>query len=389
MMVEISQLKVNEIGAGTKRFSALVGGREVWIEAPGALAPAPRGEMFLAIGLFLAMARREDLVVDPALPLCPELSARLPHIIAIIRQWNPELGAPRIEARQEPVAAQPGLVFTSFSGGVDSTYTFHRHRDSITHLLVTNCFDEAGATEPFEALVKKVAAFADEHAKAVLPIATNARRVCEAQGMSWDYLHGPFLCLTAAAFGPAQYFIPSSFSVRQLKPWGSHPLLDPMWSTATTRIVHDGIEVPRTEKIRALSRDPALLRYLQVCWYSKINNCGTCTKCTRTLLVLRELGVTDAPFPDVDPTARIDAMRPDSDIAAAYIWDLWRFFEDRGRADIAARLRKRLDRYLLKRNMNNLVKTVIGRRGKAVFHGLRKTGWRDKSVLIRDPDNFE
>lgn len=389
-MVEISAPVVTDGAPGVRRFTADVGGHAVWFEMPTDLAPAPRGEMFLAVALFMAIARGEDLTIDSALPLCPELKARLPKVLKILRQWNPEFHLPRIEAHTEPVPSRPGMVISSFSGGVDSTYTYARHRGRISHIMVTNCFDVAGDKDPFEALVAKIEAFAADHGTAVLPVATNAREVSEAEGMIWDYLHGPFLCTLATAFGPETFFIPSSYTARELKPWGSHPLLDPLWATTTTGIVYDGIEATRTDKTLALVAESVFLRHLQVCWYSKVKNCGTCSKCTRTLLVLQELGAEGAPFPPgIDALDHIDNIKPKSDAAAGFIWDLWQFFKERGRGDIAARFRKRLDRYLLKRSFNNLVKTLIGRRGQDFIHRVRGTNWREWRVIIRDPDNFE
>ena len=388
-MVEVSGLKVGERAPGKTRLSALVGGEEIWFEMPADVASEPRGELFLAMGLFLAINRSEDLVFAPDLPLCPDLLTRLPYILKILKQWNPEFRLPRVEAAAKPVPARPGMVVSSFSGGIDSTFTFSRHRDKITHLFVSNCFDEDGTIEPFQELVDKINRFAEAWDKRVLPIETNARQVTYQQNMTWDYLHGPFLCTVAAAFGPDQYFIPSSNTTRAMKPWGSHPFLDPLWATGTTGIIHDGVEASRVDKTCAIARDPDLIGQIQVCWNSKVTNCGKCSKCTRTLLVLHEIGITDGPFPPIDPFAKINLLSTTSDVATSHIWDLWQFFKDRGRDDVAAALRKKIDRYLLKRSREAFVKALLGPRGQEIFHRLRGTRWRGRRIILRDPDNFE
>lgn len=388
-MVEVGALKVCETAPGKTRFSAMVGGEDIWLEVPTELAPEPRGELFLAMGLFLAIDRSEDLTFAPDLPLCPDLLARLPYILKILKQWNPEFRLPHVEAVAKPVPARPGMVISSFSGGIDSTFTFSRQKDKITHLFVTNCFDEDGKIEPFQELVDKVNRSAEAWGKRVLPIETNVRQVTYQQNMTWDYLHGPFLCTVASAFGPDHYFIPSSNTTRALKPWGSHPFLDPLWATGTTGITHDGIEESRVEKTCAIAREPDLLGQIQVCWNSKVSNCGKCSKCTRTLLVLHELGVADIPFPPVDPFTNINLLGTTSDAATSHIWDLWQFFKGRGRDDVAVVLRKKIDRYLLKRSREAFVKSLLGQRGQEIFHRLRRTRWRNRRIILRDPDNFE
>jgi hypothetical protein len=77
-----------------------------------------------------------------------------------------------------------------------------------------------------------------------------------------------------------------------------------MYSTDRFQIVHDGAEVSRAAKIaRILEWDRELvLKHLRVYWETRggPTNCGRCTKCVRTAVVLRVLGVWDqaATFPD-------------------------------------------------------------------------------------------
>jgi len=388
-MVNISAAEMTVLDNGCTRLSADVGGVEVYFDMPSDLAPEARGELFLGVGLFLAINRSEDLVIDPALPVCPDLHARLPLILKYFQQWNPDFNIPAVTARLEPVPARPGMVISSFSGGVDSMFTFKRHRDEITHLMVLDCFDEEGVMEPFEPVVEKAERFAAGQGKTLLPVSTNIRQVTEAENISFDYLHGPALCTLATAFGADKFFIPSSHTASTLKPWGSHPLIDPLWSTATTGIEHEGLEISRAEKTRTLSVHPDLLSHLQVCWNSKLINCGKCSKCIRTMLVLHELGAENLPFPDVDPFALVDKLQTTSDIGVSHIWDLWQFMKKRGNHETAALLRKRIDKYLFKRSREAFVKALIGKKGQALYHKWRGTGWRGRRVMMLDPDNFE
>ena len=63
--------------------------------------------------------------------------------------------------------------------------------------------------------------------------------------------------------------------------FGSHPLLDPLWSTETLAFVHDGCEANRMEKVRRIAESPLLLEGLRVCVDDRgpdVYNCGSCWK---------------------------------------------------------------------------------------------------------------
>jgi len=77
-------------------------------------------------------------------------------------------------------------------------------------------------------------------------------------------------------------------------PSGSHPLLDPLWSTESVGIVNDGAEATRIQKIQwQIARSDVALRHLRVCWENQDSdyNCGRCEKCIRTMVNLEIAGV--------------------------------------------------------------------------------------------------
>ena len=90
-------------------------------------------------------------------------------------------------------------------------------------------------------------------------------------------------------------YIPSSETYAHLEPCGSHPLLDPLWSTEHLQIVHDGCEATRIEKVRKIAQHEVALKKLRVCWENKENayNCGVCEKCIRTMISLYAIGALD------------------------------------------------------------------------------------------------
>jgi hypothetical protein len=78
------------------------------------------------------------------------------------------------------------------------------------------------------------------------------------------------------------------------RPRGSHPALDPLWSTNRTRIVHVGADRERSEKVRRIARDQWALDRLKVCWQADTpRNCGRCSKCLVTMTLLHAAGALE------------------------------------------------------------------------------------------------
>jgi lipid II:glycine glycyltransferase (peptidoglycan interpeptide bridge formation enzyme) len=125
--------------------------------------------------------------------------------------------------------------------------------------------------------------------------------------------------------------IPATFSYADLPPWGSHPLLDPLWSTEVTDFEHDGAEATRVDKAAYISRHETAMRWLRVCWTAYMShlydwgwltstnrpyNCGRCGKCLTTMVNLRAAGTLERceTLPHtIDPKdiMKIDRARPD------------------------------------------------------------------------------
>lgn len=82
----------------------------------------------------------------------------------------------------------------------------------------------------------------------------------------------------------------SSHTFGGLMPWGSSPLVDPLWSGNRMRIIHDGSTYQRAEKTAFIACSPEFIESLNVCdnrvedvGYS---NCSHCPKCLRTMVTL-------------------------------------------------------------------------------------------------------
>jgi len=80
-----------------------------------------------------------------------------------------------------------------------------------------------------------------------------------------------------------------------LPAWGTHPLLDPCFSSSGLELRHEGFGRTRFEKTAEIADWEVARRYLLVCFEGPLPegqlNCGKCEKCLRTMTALLALGV--------------------------------------------------------------------------------------------------
>jgi hypothetical protein len=175
-------------------------------------------------------------------------------------------------------------------------------------LLLVHGFDIAlDRKAEFEGARERAARAGDAAGLELRTVATNLRDL----GQDWELAHG--LALAAALQLHAPEFgvglIGSSAPYFRIElPWGSNPVTDPLLSSGTMRIRHDGAALSRTAKARIVATEPELLALLRVCWQGErlSRNCGRCEKCVRTYWALHIAGVRqpacfDRPF-DVPPS---------------------------------------------------------------------------------------
>ena len=185
-----------------------------------------------------------------------------------------------------------------FSGGVDSFYTLLEQQAEITHLICIHGFDIPVENKALFALVEKnVKTIAQQMGIQLILIKTNLRAFFTANEMDWG---GEAFGTGLASVGHlladqfSKIYIPASLDLNNLMPWGSHPELDPLWSSGSLQFVHHGC-LPRIDKIKRLTDNPLALKFLRVCYLNKNNayNCCKCEKCIRTMVSLHAYGVLD------------------------------------------------------------------------------------------------
>ena len=268
------------------------------------------GDPFLAALLVPAMLLGEDLRIEAA--VSPKLLRAARTVIQdIFHCWDSTMRRVEVLAPVRVVAESPALPALRglfFSMGVDSSYSLlkdvREHAgdgDGITHLITVEGFDVyLWESERFVPMLASIRDVATELGKDVLRITTNLRDLTD-RVADWPRLfHGAALASAVLPLGAAfsRVHVAATHSYDQLKPWGSHPLVDPLWGTEALVFVHDGCEARRIAKIRciAVANVPIVLHNLRVCTTAELTdayNCGRCEKCVRTMIGLHVCGALD------------------------------------------------------------------------------------------------
>lgn len=261
---------------------------------------------FAAALLLPSMKLGEDLIVHGS--ISKQLHEGMQAIMQEVASWG--IGLQPIKVIADELVAdtlRPTKTATFFSGGVDSFYTYLKHKqdkikshrvDSL--ILVNNSFDIDSRNQwLWEVNLHNLRALAKEEGIELFIVESNINtHELLDPIVPWDYLHGACLAATGLALRRAfrRVYVASTFSVEEQLPWGSHLKLDNHWSTETTSFIHDGTEATRYEKIHSqISKSPVALKYLRVCYTNEDGafNCGRCAKCLRTMVALYAAGALD------------------------------------------------------------------------------------------------
>lgn len=266
----------------------------------GSEMACPGADPFVAIALIPAMVLGTELRVEG--PVARETIEASRRVQALYVRWFPRLRPIRVEAPLRTSGRRPAGVLSLFSGGVDSFYSALQTRDRLTHLLFVHGFDIPLAASKLRVQVAgPLRSAAAELGVPLLEMETNAREFTDSY-LPWDFAHGA--AITAAGMVLAgtvgEVMIPSSGEsltsrYRTRLPWGSHPELDPLWTTTEQQFVHHAADTGRQGKMRLLAASDTAMRYLRVCWLNPggTYNCGRCEKCLRTMAGLRALKAGD------------------------------------------------------------------------------------------------
>jgi len=253
-----------------------------------------------AIGLIPAMRSGRPLRV--AGELDAGFRDNLDFMQTMLRCWNKdwrsiEIRSDRLIGHPAGHGARKALFFT---GGVDSFFSLLRHAPTLTDLVFVHGYDvplhDTALRAALSAYLRDIAAAFSLN---LIEIETDVRNLLDRHA-SWLYAHGPAIGVVGHLLSGciSEFVIASTYSYANLLPCGTHPLMDPRWSTPRTRFVHDAAECSRTEKLVVIAAHAVARRNLRVCYTDPrpgFLNCCRCEKCVRTMVALRAL---DALHPD-------------------------------------------------------------------------------------------
>ncbi len=289
--------------------------QHVYVSADTDRGLADNADWLLVAALIGAQREQEPrLLVDA--PVSASLVAHLRSAQGVLQSWHGERPVP-IEAPKLEEASLGGDRATGMflSGGVDSLSSLLTYvdqiprggRDALRYGVNIDLSDEADPRElrpkhrtALDA-IRPIADAADLH---LLPVVTNLRELGPSRNDAQDWMfraHGATYAAVAHVLSPlvSRMLIASSYDYPNLVPWGSHPLLDPLYGSSDMAIEHHNAHLSRYAKvlrIRELGGSEAFTS-LVVCSFAQrrsadqLPNCGRCEKCLRTLTALIAAGV--------------------------------------------------------------------------------------------------
>jgi len=324
--------------------------------------------------------------------VCPELQDGLRTAVNLFTVWHGlRQPALRLECRTESEPQLQGSPRAAcfLSGGVDSLFTLRKNRRevaashpaSIQDAILVYGFD-MGYSEglehisSFDLARQALQDVARDASVQIVPVYTNIRHLCEDGGF-WIYWYfGAALASVGHALAGriSRVSIASSSIFDRAEDMalahGSHPALDPLYSSYNLRVLHDGARFSRLDKVRAIADWGVAMKGLRVCTRNLegVLNCGRCEKCVRTLLELLAVGASgyESAFAETEVTDRSMAVvRVDNHYLASFYRDMIAPLEARGMKDMALRLQRLLRAYRVRC-------WIMQHGGEALKQGLKK-----------------
>jgi hypothetical protein len=251
-------------------------------------------------------------------PISSELKDGLINAMKCLINWHG--GARKVISIEAPIEPEvlypepPARAGALFSGGVDAlamvrdnhlNFAPNHPRYIQDGILVYGVLEgENEYDSSFQNVVNAVETIAKDAGIKLIQVYTNAYahfRDLDSDFSFWRFeYHGSFLAAIAHAFAPRFSYasIASTYDLANLEPWGSHPLLDHLYSTTGLQIRHENAALSRLEKTQLVGGWDVALKHLRVCnekvSYRQGNyNCGNCEKCVRTMTAFLSLGLLD------------------------------------------------------------------------------------------------
>jgi hypothetical protein len=351
------------------RVTSEINGVNVFIESNTPLAA--HVEAFASAFLLPAMSTGSNLKIEGV--VCDVWAKNMQFVKSCTKEWWGFPGGKIIaeSTNNSTLKRGTGMFFTA---GLDSFYTLLNSPESIDAIVYVDGFDvqlhDVSRLDSVHFLLERIA---EEMNVELIRVRTNLRSHPTFNRVGWGRTHGSAL----AAIG---HCLTNKFSKMYMAstdivgPHGSHPILDPAWSSRLISFANHGSEVTRLEKVRRIAAQPLVLRYLRVCWENNSEdlNCGYCEKCVRTQLQFAAVSAKASSelksFPEGSLPKRVDRLIS----IPTHLVKQW--------VDIAPNLESRR----LQRSVRNLIQN---RGPKRFFYRLIRFIYRRLSSLLRPFSN--
>ena len=345
-------------------------GQEIYIETVEEFARdiSCNPHSFLVGCIIPAMHFGEERVLFEA-EVCPGLREGLETVMALIKEWSGGEYKPlAIETKISPAVRRSneqrraGLFL---SGGIDSLAALRvnkmnypaQHPGSVKDCLLIHGFDIGGVTKRgmkyhvFDRAKAAMSLVAEDANVTLIPVYTNIRHLCDDRNLWLNKFFGAVLAAVAHAFDSRLnlVYIASSYDIPNLGPCGSHPLLDPEYSSFDLTIKHRDLELSRLDKLRLVADWDVAFHNFRVCLANVKDrlNCGKCEKCVRTMTELLAIGALQKTNAFVENDVSPDLFAG-FDITirhrAPFYEAILPLLEERGRDDLVQTIKRMLEK---------------------------------------------
>jgi hypothetical protein len=257
----------------------------------------PNIEAFLALALLPAMKKRIAAIeVDGV--VSQRFLEGTEKIQQVFKSWKPNYG--RVEIRnvqvQPRTRSQSGRRGVFFSGGLDSYYSFLAHLDELSAFIHLDGFDiPLKEQSTRKRMAENCRYVGEQFGKQAIILETNARQFIE-NYVTWSFSHGSVMGSAGLLMMPEyeRLYIAGAGVPGDRDPFGSHPDLDPNWSTEILEFVHE-TQADKIDKCRLIGQYEVALQTLHVCLHFPETglNCGECEKCLRSQVYLQVVGAAE------------------------------------------------------------------------------------------------
>lgn len=346
----------------------------------------PNPHAFLLASVIPAMYFGERRVAVQE-EICSELLEGIGKATSTLRNWFPlknrevTIEAKTVSCRQIEKRNRRNGCF--LSGGIDSFSVLRENylrfptghpRRIMDGILVFGL--EQDDPVRFEYVKEVLENTADKIGISLIPIYTDIylhyRKEDEENGF-WFWIYefgGAALAAVAHALSPrfASVTIGGHCDPNHLGPWGSHPLLDPYFSSSDLLIRHEGVTLTRLDKTRLVAGWDVAVENLRVCNHYKrysrgVLNCSQCEKCVRTMLEFYALDALDrtGAFPCTEITAQMifKYVNIDNDFVEGFYLEILDLLTRKGRTDLVQAIEYKIKEYRgigMKRRIKNCLK---------------------------------